>query len=55
MKVQKLAMASMKGNNPPGAMNKMMRHYRLALDLLCRQLREEGDEQETEDEGSEGL
>eukprot|EP00439_Symbiodinium_sp_Y106_P039835 s6015_g4.t2 len=40
MKIQKLAMASMKGNNPPSAAQKMMRHYRLAMDLLCRQLRE---------------
>ena len=40
MKIQKLAMASMKGNNPPSAAEKMMRHYRLAMDLLCRQLRE---------------
>ena len=53
MKVQKLAMASMKGNHPPGALNKMMRHYRLALDLLCRQLRDTaimvGDEEEEEE------
>ena len=43
MKIQRLAMASMKGNSPPGAANKMMRHYRLALDLVSRKEHDEAE------------
>ena len=42
-RAQQLAQASVKGNNAASAVNKIVRHYRLAMQIACME-HEEDDE-----------